>query len=187
MNWDSAYKSGYIAELLNSHSWFKMAESLISAGELLEPMILETWEKLRQVHHTESDDIGNIRYLGTYFMLMAYAIENILKGMIIFNNRIGFRQYLKRTGNLPPRLKSHKLYNLAIRARIEIDEAEEDLLRRMTRSARWKGRYPVPLDYDELMGQEYSNGTFRNDSVFMSADIEKVKNFIIKLRRVEQS
>ncbi|GAI09874.1 unnamed protein product, partial [marine sediment metagenome] len=53
---------------------------------------------------------------------------------------------------------------------------------RLSRSAIWAGRYPVPIFSNKLGGQQYSNGNIYNDSVYKRIDIEKIKKLIEKIK-----
>ena len=68
----------------------------------------------------------------TAFLLFGYAIENLLKGLIVQAGG-------NRTG--------HNLSELAKEAKVmnELDKDEQELLKRLTVHVRWAGRYPVAL------------------------------------------
>lgn len=184
MNWDNVAKSNYISKLLREQSWLDRAEDLINAAKFIEPEIEQIWDSLRQAHYGQVSNIGRRGYLETYLMLMSFAFENILKAKIIAIKKIEFRNYINAKGRLPQELNSHDLYDLAQNLSINLD-GEEDLLRRMSRSATWAGRYPVPIRSIALKGQRYSNGSIRNDSTLKKSDIEKVKNLMNKLLNVQ--
>ena len=180
--WDRVNKSNLRAKLLDVNGWIRKADELIYSASLLEPKIIQIWDNLKSVFHGEDARPGSTGYIGTFFMLYAFAIENSLKAKIILKNRIKFRKYVEQRGKLPEELKSHDLFTLAKSLDIQIDSSEEDLLRRLSRSAVWAGRYPVPLFSKELGGQQYSNGNIYNDSVYKRIDIEKIKKLFEKIK-----
>ena len=92
-----------------------------------------------------------------------------------------FRKFIKDKGKLPDDLKNHDLYELVNLLSIPLGKSEEDLLRRLSRSAVWAGRYPVPLKYQDLIAQRYSNGSERGTSAFFKSDIQRVKELLNKL------
>lgn len=180
--WHKVNQSNLRARLLDVNGWIRKADELIYSASLLEPKIIQIWDNLKSVFHGEDAIPGSTGYIGTFFMLYAFAIENILKAQIILKNRIKFRKYVEKRGRLPKELKSHDLFKLANSLDIQINASEEDLLRRLSRSAVWAGRYPVPIFSKELGGQQYSNGNIHNDSVYKRIDIEKIKELIEKIK-----
>jgi len=72
---------------------------------------------------------------------------------------------------------------LARKANLNISREEEDLLRRLTRSAIWYGRYPVPLDYKDISGVDiFSDGKKYFVSWFGGNDLERINKFIESLK-----
>ena len=71
-------------------------------------------------------------------MLYAFAIENVLKGLIIAKNPglTGERQ-------ISGEIKSHELVKLAARACVEVYPKEDAVLAALSEIATWGGRYPV--------------------------------------------
>lgn len=181
INWDEVHRSNYSARLLDINAWIKEADILLCSASLLELKVIKIWDELKAIYQGQKSQPINTGYIGTYFMLISFAIENILKAKIILKNQIKFRKFIERKGQLPKELKNHDLFELAISLDIQIDRSEEDLLRRLSRSAVWAGRYPVPLFSKKLGGQEYSNGKIYNDSMYQRKDIEKIKNLIEKI------
>jgi len=175
-------KSIFIATLLDINAWNRKANELIYSASLLEPKVIQIWNDLKSVFYGKDAKPGSTGYIGTYFMLNAFAIENIIKAKIILKNQIKFRNTVKQKGRLPDEMKGHDLFKLAKSLNMQIDSAEEDLLRRLSRSAVWAGRYPVPIFSEDLSGQQYSDGKIYNDSRYMRADIEKIKTLIDKIK-----
>lgn len=97
-------------------------------------------------------------------------------------NSSEFRSDFRKTLKFPAELKCHNLVKLAQKAGLHADLREEDLLRRLTRSAIWYGRYPVPLGYKEVSGSEtFSDGSNYSVSWFGGNDIERLNRFIESL------
>lgn len=184
MRWVNTHKPIFRSRLLNVTDWLKKAEDLIDTSSLLEPEVIQVWDDMISEHLEKEVTQKRKRtgYFETYFMLMAFAIENILKAKIISKKRLEFRKLIDQQGKLPTILKSHDLYKLANILCISLDMNEEDLIRRLYRSAVWAGRYPVPLKYQDIISQRYSNGSERGTSAFFKSDVQRVKELLNKLR-----
>ena len=184
MKWTRTHKSIFSSRLLNVTEWLKKADDLIDTASLLETKVIQVWDDLKSEHLGKEVTPKHKRtgYFGTYFMLMAFAIENILKAKIISKKRLEFRKFIDQEEKLPTEIKSHDLYKLANILNISLEAGEEGLLRRLSRSAVWAGRYPVPLKYQDLIAQRYSNGSERGTSAFFKSDIQRVKELLNKLR-----
>lgn len=171
----------------NSDRWLQKAFDLFESAKLFDASISAVWESSRARHRGEIVPPAQDHYQGAHFMLLSFAVENILKAAIVQRNR---RQFLldfddvlaagknSRKG-FPEALKSHDLYELATTADLSLKEGEEDLLRRLTRCAEWAGRYPSPLRYEDMSNAEqYADGETYSLSCFRGNDVERLKSFI---------
>jgi hypothetical protein len=129
------------------------AEELLSAAEALEPHIRTYWKVVMS-------DVKDGRYAGrgkpprkppayfqaVYSMLIAYALENLFKAIIIKEQLDTFRKLLVSNGGiLPEKIKCHDLVRLAEDAHFKFNVDDEDLLTRLHRNSEWAGRYPIPV------------------------------------------
>src|SRR6516225_9921807 len=74
-------------------------------------------------------------------LLYAYAIENVLKGLIVLK-----RPDLIREHKLHGELQSHDLNKLAKKAKVTVDQQHErPVLEALTHLSKWAGRYPIAL------------------------------------------
>jgi len=73
-------------------------------------------------------------------MLYAFAIENVLKGLIVANDAS-----LIDSDKLNTALKDHDLAALAKRAAFDVHAQEVPVLRALSELAVWAGRYPVAI------------------------------------------
>ena len=73
-------------------------------------------------------------------LLYAYAIENVLKGIIVANN-----PRLIGGEKLNNALKSHDLFELAKDATVTVHVQEEPVMKALSQLSIWAGRYPVAL------------------------------------------
>jgi hypothetical protein len=72
-------------------------------------------------------------------LLYAYAIENVLKGLIVFK-----RPGLIQEHELHGELKTHDLNKLAKMAKVTVDQQHErPVLEALTHLSLWAGRYPI--------------------------------------------
>lgn len=93
MRWGKAHKSNFISRLLDVTTWLKKADDLVDTASLLEPEVIQVWNDLESVRLGKETTPKSTGYFGTYFMLMAFAIENILKAKIISKKRLEFRKF----------------------------------------------------------------------------------------------
>ena len=85
-------------------------------------------------------------------MLISFAVENLLKAAAVTRKGIEYMDRFQSTGKFPAELKQHDLVKLAKLLDLEVNQDEEDLLRRLTRAATWFGRYPAPVNYSKQLG-----------------------------------
>jgi hypothetical protein len=126
-------------------------------------------------------------------MLVAYAIENYFKAILVAENREKYRQEIlfkaKGEGNLPKDLKKngHDLIQLVNKTKSKLDlaEAELSLLTRLYRHSVWQGRYPVPGKADDLNSTSRYNGKgFDIKAIGLwPGDIDDLKILIRRIRK----
>ena len=181
----SLYCSKFLLEL----SWVDVADDLLASAALLEPEIRKVWANRRASYRARSQGQEPVRliadrYTGPYFMLVSYAVENLFKAALVRENKQSYEQEFDEKGELPEELRDHELVKLAEKVGFRFDRYKEDLLRRLTRCAKWHGRYPVPLHYRETAGGENSKSERKRYSVsyFGGNDIERLKTLMNDLR-----
>lgn len=83
-----------------------------------------------------------------YMLLAALALENLAKGILIA------RDPALVTSTELPRRKSwtdHRRLPLWVRdAGVQLDQRQEEVLKRLGEAAQWSGRYPVPLTAESM-------------------------------------
>ena len=172
-------KNIYIQVLLNENKWFSQAIDLEETAALLEEKVEAMWSALSEYSKTGNSSAvvrDNCSY--TYLMLMAFSIENYLKGVLVRDRKHELKSILLDKAILPKTLKSHCLYTLATEIGIPNVESHEGLLRRLSRSAIWRGRYPVPLHSSSLYDQKYSDGSVFNIAHLQKDDTEQVRDLL---------
>jgi hypothetical protein len=104
----------------------------------------------------------NIDFYCPYMLLMGYALENIIKGMIIcgtgiadptFGGAVNFADFraINRDTSGPWRIDKHGFLNLLKATVIDNDlfsDAEKEMLKYLDKFVTWGGRYPVAKNFD---------------------------------------
>jgi hypothetical protein len=181
-DWNQVHLSNFESKAFCHTHWISIANDLIKSAKLLEPNIHAYWENLRA--HNQNPSIALIpnHCSGPYFMLMGFAIENILKAGIVFRDSVELKSNFQNDRKFPKILKSHNLSELARKADIQLAIFEEDLLRRLTRHSVWAGRYPIPIDYLDMRPTEiFSDGEERLITWNAKQDALCIDNFISRL------
>lgn len=178
----------YSERLSEWRLWVDKADELLDAVKLLEPHVREYWsvvttdfEDGRYTDPSKTPRTSPPNPLSAYFMLVAYALENLLKALVIRENRNNFRNRLFR--KLPRVVKTHNLRYLAKEANVPITLVEEDLLHRLSRQSTWAGRYPIPVEASALKNVEtYSDGKSYLTACFYLGDVDHVTSLTERVR-----
>ena len=88
-------------------------------------------------------------------LLMGYALENLLKGILMADHPEYFKSNAKITN-----ISSHNLVSLCKRCSLQIMANEEDLLKKLTDHILWVGKYPVPLEMSGMYPMRKADGTW---------------------------
>ena len=168
--------------LTETRLWIKNAQDLEAAAAVLESDIRRYWAEVKvedgqvkQVPQRESTQ-------GQYLMLMAYALENYFKAILIHRNMDSLRNWL--LFDLPSYIKSHNLVGLARESNIHLNTNEEELLCRLSRYSTWAARYPVPTGPDSLTAaKELSDGRTYLMACYAPANLDRILLFAGRLRK----
>jgi hypothetical protein len=183
IDWDQVHLSNFESKAFWHIHWLYKADDLIATARLLEPEIENTWTNFKAHSKDQEIPLKANHYISTYFMLMAFAAENIFKAGIVFQRNHELKSEFGRSKRFPSTLQSHDLVKLAELANMKFGDDEEELLRRLSRSAIWHGRYPIPLEYKKLSGVErFSDGNEYSVSWNMNTDVKRINSFIEGLR-----
>ncbi len=126
--------------VLDPEAWKRSARALIEAATLLEPSVEKFWTDVNTGAGWNDEGVA------IYFMLCSFALENLLKARLVEQQQSNIRKAFTCGSGLPRILKDHDLYRLTCKVGLNALAAEEEtLLHRLTRSAVWYGRYPVPV------------------------------------------
>ena len=179
VNWDQVHFRNYELAAFHTTQWVWKARDLLFSAKKIEVEIIRLWESFRARSNDKNSEVLQDHYQGTYFMLIAYAIENLFKSVIIREDSQRYIDQFRTSRKFPKDLQSHDLFSLSKMAGFDCSLEEEDLLRRLTRSATWYGRYPVPLKYTENSGaKSFSNGKEYSVSWFGGTDVERINQLI---------
>lgn len=155
---DAYWKGVYAKAIIDPAAWKATAESICEVLNILEPYLIEAWKSFYQ----ESGDSTAMRksVLNTQpviLMLVAYALENLAKGLQIKGLAI---DPVTWDGKFPNLDKKHDIGHLVEAVCQPLALQEQELLARLTPYARWAGRYPGPLNVIELQPKDKKWGNW---------------------------
>lgn len=138
----------FVKKALDWKLWVEKAEELIEVAGLIKPHIdQKAWNEKRE------RTLLKEHYFAVYFMLMSYALENLLKALKIKDNS-QVEGKLKQTPKLPKELVTHDIYSLAkdsgVLSEDDYPDLTEALLKQMSIYATWFGRYPTPTKANDM-------------------------------------
>ena len=180
----------YQERVLTPYSWIKQGDELIQASKKLEPSIKKHWLAVSKYFDPNKGtynpplEFRPKRLLqATYFMLVAYAIENYFKAILVAVSKFEYRKEIMETGKLPKALNKHDLIKLAGETGFIFNDIELNLLTRLYRNSFWQARYPVPNNANGLKKISSHNG-----KVFFAAFLapQDIHNLTIVVRRIKK-
>jgi hypothetical protein len=180
----------YLNQLLEPWLWLEKANKFLEAAEVLKPKLRDYWNIVHTHAREGRYDKGGSppkktpsELHGPYFILVSYALEDLLKALIIQDRGNEIRDQFGQTGRLPRLIKGHDLVRLSKRANIKIDIIEEDILTRLSRQSKWKSRYPVPVELSDMQNiREYSDGRGYFTDYFKPDDIDQLDAIIKRVK-----
>ena len=157
--------------VLSAEAWFRVANELIVAMELLEPHIESFWKCLRdQVFHRSKDPEPEYSLVNVHMMLAGFAIENLCKGYLAGRLSSEERDAV-RAGSLPKYLLgAHNVLEFVERTGMTLSQTERYLVKRIG-EAIWRGRYPIPTSHEKT-----------GPSAQIGSDIRQIKTLLQRLR-----
>jgi hypothetical protein len=168
-------------QLADPQLWVRKAEELLAAAHLLETEIQAQWAEIEIEGGQIIRASGRTNVQGPYFVLIAYAIENLFKATLVHRNRESLRNRLLLS--LPRYVSEHDLIKLARRVAFSISVPDEDLLTRLTRNSVWAGRYPVPTGPNGSRAlEQYSDGRVYLTAFFAPKDVDRLHDLLNRIR-----
>ena len=178
---ETDFESEYKEKTLDYELWIAKAEELLEVARFLEPEIEKMWAEMREGGCLKE------HYITIYFMFSSYALENLLKALYIKTNYQKIEAELNESCELPKSIKNHNhdLWKLAKELDVVVRElGEETLLKNLSRSAVWYGRYPTPSKPKDL--KRCHDSEFQNTpipfSLYTNMDLEEIKAIISRIR-----
>jgi hypothetical protein len=177
--------------VLSAEAWFRTADELIAAMDLLEPHVEGFWENVRSLvvavdetsavpserrtsvvpKHQKSGARSKHNLINQHMMLAGFAIENLCKGYLAGRLTHEEREDVQ-AGFLPKSLRAHDVLNLVEQTGMTLSDPEKFLLKRITDAVLWWGRYPSPISHERI-----------RPFAQIGSDIRDIKTLLQKLRR----
>lgn len=179
--YETDFESEFKEKILDYEQWISKAEELLEVADFLEPKLKKMWAEMIEGGFLKE------HYITIYFMLSSYALENYLKALYIKTNFQKIDAELTENCELPKSLKKYKhdLWELAKELDVVAGEwGEENLLKKMSRSAVWFGRYPTPTkpkDLKKFYESEYKSKPMPFHS-YMNTDLEEIRPIISRIK-----
>lgn len=155
---DSAAEEAFWRQRFDDHAmeplaWVFTARNLRRAATALYVRFESEAERL-------SDESRNLaapkdfHLIGPILLLAGFAIENLLKGILVRNT-----PGLISGGDLPQNLLTHDLVKLSQGTQVHVSAEERQLLEELTENSIWMGRYPIPRTYRHRMPRKRPDGS----------------------------
>src|SRR5262245_49023448 len=157
----------------NHATWRAVALDLQAAAEKLWPEIEGAFRAVGRGAGPSALREG-LRYRGPFYLLAALAVENFAKALIAKDR---LRQPLADRDLLVFGRGNH-LARLSQDAGVRLTRAEEVFLMRLTRSMRWRGRYPTPA-----VPRQAAEGA---RSIAGTADLRELRKVLAKFEEAYQ-
>ncbi len=153
-------------ESIRPESWAAQADLLKRAAEVLWAAFYQDHQKLMERLNRampdpatiDTTDLRNLHIFHIYLLIAGYAIENLLKGIIVKKNLIPslHQPRPELPTKLPSYLNSHNLMDLLQQAGLRCkSDDEREFLRVLSDYTTWAGRYPAPKHWKDLRPGEY--------------------------------
>lgn len=167
--------------LANPELWIGKAEELLVAARILEAYVVRYWSKVRVGKDGRLTRLPRGKHVqGPYSLLIAYAIEDYLKALLVYKNQGRFRNRL--LSDIPSYIKTHDLLQLGRDVGMTFTIIEEDLLVRLSRNSLWAARYPVPTGPTGVAAvRQFSDGKTYLTAYFGPEDVDRIHRFLDRL------
>jgi hypothetical protein len=178
------YQGIQFSERLNEvNLWVSKAKELLHAANCLKSILNSQWSKVKIENGKLIVNLNEPLVQGPYFMLVAYAIENLLKAIIIHRKKAKLKNRLLL--KIPDNVHGHDLLKLANKIGIQLDISEQKLLARLTQNSIWSARYPIPLEATDMRTTvKLLNGQNYFSAYFAPNDLPEIDSFLEKLLKI---
>jgi hypothetical protein len=167
--------------LADPELWIRKAEELLVAARILEAYVVRYWSKVRVGKDGRLAHLPRGKHVqGPYSLLIAYAIEDYFKALLVYKNQGAFRNRL--LNDIPSYFKTHDLLQLGRDVGMTFTIVEEDLLVRLSRNSTWAARYPVPTVPTGIAAmRQFSDGKTYLTAYFRPEDVDRIHRFLDRL------
>jgi len=105
--------------LTDKKLWIRMADELIAATNILEEEVVKYWSEIQVDENNQPVSTSNRKYAqGAFSLLIAYALENYFKALLIHRNQKDLKGWLLT--KLPKHLIKHDLGKLASESKFKL-------------------------------------------------------------------
>jgi hypothetical protein len=162
--------------LLDPAAWEQTADALLFAAQ---PMRGSVQDLSREFRANRFPDYLQWQTVQVYFMLCAYALENLFKARIVQVQRPAIEERLRANpDDLPNLLASHDLVDLAVKAGMQhFAEEERFFLKKLSAASVWYGRYPLPRSTADFGS---AGGVASEDPAWIDSAVDNIK---VEIRR----
>jgi hypothetical protein len=134
--------------------WLMTAEELKSSCDALVKDFMEEKGFTLSIYNEPLEDcklVDKNMISKGYFLLAGFTIENLLKGILIFQNP----SYINK-GKLSKEVKTHNLIKIYSQLKqFELDPEKIILIEKLSNAIPYWGRYPAPLIAEHLLVEDY--------------------------------
>lgn len=95
----------YQEKVLTPHLWINQADELIKSSKIFEPSIKKYWKMIANYYDPKSHIFSPPSGFkppkllqSTYFLLVAYAIENYFKAILVNDHKCKYQNEIIKTG-----------------------------------------------------------------------------------------
>ena len=139
-------------------AWYHSSQRLHRAANVVAAQVAKDWQHLAECAHSQkSPDSPENPYLdlfSQFFLLAAFALENVLKGIVV-----GVEPELTQQGKLQGILTSHDLLAISGRAKVPLSPEESRFCELASSASVSWGRYPVSIKAQQQVSSASLSGS----------------------------
>lgn len=190
----NAFEQIYLRRAKNPLKWQDAAIPLRDAASVIASKFAQAWEDLQApepqtTRHHEAGD--TLRMLPVHNMLMGYALENLLKGLLVAQGHrpvelIPPKKLEKAKHKAGDRLqlskefKTHNIRELAVRAGVDLSPKELEVLGRVSATI-VAARYPISTEVERPDSPEaFGRTSWSKDPEILSSLCERVDKKLVE-------
>lgn len=166
-----AREAQYAKKISSPETWRRNAIGLLRTAELVEPEVRRILKARSAEIESFHEDTTDSYVFRAYFLLIAYALENLFKGELVKRLVRGLPNQRLEVSSLPNVLISHQLDDLAEQVGLSLTEADGQFLKHLSKLSIWAGRYPAPTKAKGFC-----------PIMEMDGDLDRAKALVAKIR-----